>query len=777
MRGFIVNETYRVERGKAYVYLFGRLENGKSFCTRSYYRPYFCIREEDVETAKGLPATIRYEVERTGWTTMSGERVVRLVYDIPKDTIPLRRLFEQHGIQCFEADIRFTQRFLLDKDIRRAVEIDGSYAEGEYVDRFYDEPSLEDTEWYPDLKVLSFDIETSPKADRLYSISLVTDDRKEVLIVSDKKLDRARSFPGEKSLLEAFRAAVMEIDPDIVTGWNSIDFDLAVLRDKFREHRIPFRFGRAEWDCSLRLESSFLRESAADCPGRQVLDGIQMLKLNFIGLDNYKLSTAAKEILGDGKLIGDENKGEEIVDAYRNDQQKLVDYNLKDSQLVLDILRETNAVDIMLHRALLTGMSLDRVRGSIASFDSLYLRELRKRGRVAPSVAGAAREERISGGFVMESRPGLYDNIVVLDFKSLYPSIMRTFNIDPLSFALAENAERTIEAPNGARFDAEEGILPELLQRLWDARDEAKQSNDGRKSFAIKILMNSFFGVLASPACRFFSLDVGNAITGFGRHFIKLTAERVREAGKDVIYGDTDSVFLDVGTETHDAAAETGERIAEDINAFYREHIGKEYGRDCYLELELDKVFTCFLMPRIRGGETGAKKRYAGLVRTDGKDRLVVTGMEIVRRDWTALAKEFQERLLRLVFAKENPDRFVRQFVGDLKDGKMDSLLVYQKAVRKQLEDYVKTTPPHVKAARLQIEHDIPLESNIVEYIQTMEGPYPVALMRRPGGPSIDYDHYVEKQLRPIADAILSFYDMTFSDILRGSKQTTLGGF
>ncbi len=784
MKGFIVDETYRIEADATRVYLFGRLENGESFCTISRFVPYFAIRKEDAAKARALSSQAKFAIEDVEWRTMRGESAARIVVTTPKDVPPLRKLFEEHKIACLEADIRFTQRFLIDHGIKRVVDIEGAFEKDAFVDRVYREPALSPAgDWYPQLRTLSFDIETSMDGRRLYSISLSCRgkgcEKDEVLIVRKKgELRHAINFPDEKSMLAHFMQAVVGLDPDIITGWNAIDFDLAFLRRKCTEHGVPFRFARRDWECQLRIESSFFKDSTAEVPGRQVLDGIALLKMNFIALDNYKLATAARELLGQDKLIGETDKGKQIEDAYRDDTQRFVDYNLKDAQLVLDIIEKTNAIGITMSRSLLTGMSLERVRGSVASFDSLYLRELRALGYVAPSSQYAEKDESISGGYVLASKPGIYDYIVVCDFKSLYPSLMRTFNIDPLAYEQGKLGEgKAIEAPNGARFSAEQGILPRLLERLWAERDEAKRKKDKRTSFAIKILMNSLFGVLANPACRFFSLEMGNAITSFGRQFIKLAITRIEEMGHEVIYGDTDSIFINSGMESLEQAQRMGEEIARAINAFYAEHIRQQYGCESHMELQMDKVFVRFIMPKVRGSEQGAKKRYAGIVLVDGKEELVATGLEIVRRDWTELAKGFQDRLLRMVFAKENPEQFIKDVVRDLRAGRLDEQVVYQKAVRKDLEEYTKTTPPHVKAARMLEERGIALGSNIIEYVMTTEGPYPVELREGKSSPPIDYEHYIEKQLRPIADAVLGFYGTSFDDLLKGSKQTTLGGF
>lgn len=803
MRGYIVDETYRFEGGKAAVYLFGRLENGESFLTISRFDPYFCIREDDLAEAEKVSSSIRFRTEQTALKSMQDDRVVKIILDVPKDVPELRKIFENKKIQCFEADIRFTQRFLLDKDILRSVEIEGEYDAGGIVGRIYREPTLAPSDWRPKLRVLALDIETSMDGKHLYCISLVCrDDHKpieHVLFVRDAKahktlhLKNATAFESEKDLLEHFRNTILDIDPDIITGWNVIDFDLAHLRGKFDQHKVPFRMARQDWDCQLRIESSFLKDSKAEFPGRQVLDGIHLLKMNFVKLEDYKLGTAAAEFLGEKKLIGDENKGHDIEDAYKKHPQKLVDYNLKDSALVLDILDKTGAVGLTVGRTLLTGMSLERVRGSVASFDSLYLRELRAKGRVAGSSQFSEKEEPISGGYVMESKPGIYDNIIVLDFKSLYPSIIRTFNIDPLSFAQgrlakdpAAHKDAWIVAPNGAVFSQEEGILPAIIERLWRARDAAKKRKDDLASFAIKVHMNSFFGVLANPSCRFFSMDVANAITGFGRHLIQLTMQRIAEMGHTVIYGDTDSVFVDAGAASYAEAERVAKRIEHDINAFYETHIREEYHRACAMELEVDKIFKHFIMPKVRGSEEGAKKRYAGiLIDEKGVETLDVTGMEIVRRDWTDLAKGFQQRMLELVFAKDDAAviAYAKRFVADLRAGKLDDQLVYRKAIRKELESYTKTTPPHVKAARKLEDAGVLLTSTLIEYVMTEDGPEPLQLRDAKAGSGkpkhspIDYEHYLDKQVRPIADAILCFYGSSLDDILKGHSQKTLFGF
>src|SRR6266705_5264290 len=218
---------------------------------------------------------------------------------------------------------------------------------------------------------------------------------------------------------------------------------------------------------------------------------------------------------------------------------------------------------IPVERSLSTGMQLDRVGAAIASVDSLYLGALRARGRVALSVRAAeSAGTGIVGGLVLDSRPGLYRNILVFDFKSLYPSIIRTFNIDPLTYVPSPGAEPVVRTPGGAVFRRDEpGILPELVARLGKERARARAAGNAIAAQATKILMNSLFGVLGSPASRLFSPAVANAITTAGQHVIRLAVGAVAERGHQVIYGDTDSLFVDLGEPDTARAAACAEEL------------------------------------------------------------------------------------------------------------------------------------------------------------------------------------------------------------------------
>jgi DNA polymerase-2 len=766
VRGFILQPTYRVRDGRPEVHLYGTREDGASFCVvDDRVRPYFFVPAARGAEVRALGVT----VVATELRSLDGEAVARVETVVPADVPPLRQRLAAAGIACFEADLRFAYRYLIDRGLRAAIVIDGDATPGGGIAYLYRNPTLTPARFVPRLRILSLDIETDLRAQCLYAIALAGLGADRVLIVGPGPLRGAECFASERELLLRFFELLGEFDPDVITGWNVVDFDLSVLRTLCARHGIPFRLGRTDDETVIQRDQGFTRDPRAIAPGRQVLDGLALTRSAFIRLDDYKLETAAQAFLGRGKLITGEGRGREIEDAFHHDRQRLVDYNQRDAELVLEILAARRLVELAVSRSLLTGMQLDRVGASIASVDFLYLHELRRRGAVAPSVGGEYAAAEVAGGSVLDSVPGLFRNILVFDFKSLYPSIIRTFNVDPLTYVPPERRDGEadlIHTPGGAAFRREPGILPELVARLWRERDAARAAGDTLGAHAIKILMNSLYGVLAATSCRFFSPAIANAITLTGQYLIHLAAAEVRRLGHAVIYGDTDSLFVDAAAGDEGQALRRAEEIRVAVSTLLARRLRAEFGLESFLELEFEKCYRRFFMPEVRGGTGGSKKRYAGLVAAGDGSALEFVGLEAVRRDWTPLAKRFQRELFERVFHDQPVEDFIRSFLADLRGGRLDALLSYKKAVRKRLAEYTRTTPAHVKAARKQQGP----ASRIVEYVMTTAGPEPVEA--RQG--ALDYGHYVDKQIEPIADAVLRFLALRFGDVIGRARQLEL---
>jgi DNA polymerase II len=772
LRGFILQPTYRLESGRPVVHLYGRLEDGRTFLVRDRRPvPHFYVEAGDAERARGLGAG---PLLPTDMVTLAGRPVLRVEVKAPSDAPALRERLMRSGVACHEADVRFAMRYLIDRGIRGSLEIRGEGWTPPGLGLTFDEPELRPADWTPRLTTLSLDIETDPRARRLLSIALHGCGASEVLLLCPEGAEcppGARPFPTEKELLEAFCRRVRELDPDVLTGWNVVDFDLAVLARLAARLRVRLEIGRGPEPLRLRADGSSRGTRLANVPGRVVLDGIFLLRGAFIRMDDYSLDAVARQVMGKGKSVTGPDRAGEILRLFDQDRPRLVEYNLNDARLALEILERLHLVELSVERSRLTGLPPDRVSSSIAAFDFRYLSELGKRSVVAPSVGRPEAVEPMGGGHVLEPQPGLYTNVVVLDFKSLYPSLIRTFEIDPWNLLRPESPAAMAEAdpivaPNGAAFGRRRGILTGLLDEIMPMRDAAKRAGDPVKSHAIKILMNSFYGVLGTPACRFHDPRLANAITGFGREVLLWCKERIEAGGRRVLYGDTDSLFVESGRVAPEAERALGETLARDLTRELAAHVRERWRVASRLELQFERLYLRLYLPAVRHGTTGARKRYAGLVESAEGGRVVFTGLEAVRGDWTDLAREVQRELFARLFSDRPVEAYLRDIVADLRAGRLDERLVYRKAMRKDPGAYTATTPPHVAAARKMDQRG----RGRIAYLVTRAGPEPV----RERQSAIDYEHYVEKQVRAVAEPVLTLLGYDFAKVVGDDRQLSL---
>jgi DNA polymerase-2 len=484
-------------------------------------------------------------------------------------------------------------------------------------------------------------------------------------------------------------------------------------------------------------------------------------------MDDYSLDAVAREVLGEGKaLTGDAGaRIEEIAHNYRHDLAAFAHYARTDARLAYDIVARLNLVPLAFARSGLTGMTPDRVAASIASFDFLYLSELQQIGIVAPSVRGSDSRVHVAqqGGHVLDPLPGLHSNVWVFDFKSLYPSVIRTFNIDPLAYvAQPMPAANLIETPGGA-FVREPAILPRLLDELVPRREAAKRGGDEVAAHAIKILMNSFYGVLGTSACRFHNPALANAITGQGREVLLWSKRWFEQSGFEVLYGDTDSLFVHSGIDDAAQAGARGSQLAAALNDELARYIDQRWRVQSRLELKFEKMYRQLFLPRVRHGTTGARKRYAGLVDMGAGEHIEFVGMEVVRRDWTALAKQVQRELYRRLFAGQSVEAYLAQVVDQVRKGELDALLVYRKNLRKGTDSYTASSPPHVVAARKSAT----TSERLVSYVITTAGPEPVDNVQHP----LDREHYVEKQVKPVTEPVLATLGLQFETVIGDNRQ------
>lgn len=776
-RGFITQASYRVAtdanaRRRPVIQIYGRLEDGASFLVRDdRQRPHFYIRVADLERAHAAGAPAGSPTTRR---TFDGTQVARIEVEAPGDVPPVRDRLHASGIDTYEADVRFAVRYLIERRIKAGCTIDGAPSAGKSVTWVFDNPTLGPADVNIEPRVLSFDIETDPKG-RLLAISLYAPGLDEVLIVDDGNRDmpeKSTRCESEFAALTVFCDRVRAADPDVITGWNIVDFDLASLTRIASRVQHPFDLGRDAGPIRLRKPEGYFGSGQASIPGRLVLDGIDLLRGAFVRMDDYSLDAVARRVLGEGKAVkGDvRDRLGEILHNYREDLPAFALYARTDARLAHDIVHKLNLVPLAFARSRLTGMTPDRVAASIASFDFLYLSELEPLGIVAPSVRGDDSRVHVAqqGGHVLEPVAGLHDNVWVFDFRSLYPSVIRTFNIDPLSYIEnpAPQAD-LIETPGGA-FRREPAILPRLLDDLFPRREAARQAGDEVASHAIKILMNSFYGVLGTSACRFYNPALANSITGMGREVLLWSKRWFEAAGFAVLYGDTDSLFVQTPTTDSELARDRARQLAAALTADLARYVEERWRVPSRLELKFEKLYLKLFLPHARHSTRGASKRYAGLRYGDGVDQVEFIGMEVVRRDWTALAKEVQRELYRRLFTDQPVDVYLADVVKRVRSGQLDEALVYRKNLRKDTEEYTATTPPHVAAARKSTQ----ASGRLISYVMTLAGPEPLDEIRNP----LDREHYVTKQVKPVAEPVLATLGLDFERVIGDMRQLDLLG-
>jgi DNA polymerase-2 len=711
-----------------------------------------------------LPAmNIQYERKEVQLKSFDGNDVDALYFFTNYDLKRAAELLHKNGITTYESDIDPVKRYLMERGINAQLRVTGEAIEKNNLTIFHN-PKVEPCQVNPRFKVLSLDIETGSKPSQLYSIAVhLTSDSQElkkVFLVSgiNKNLPEfVVTYSNEKDLLSGFVNWFKETDPDLIIGWHVIGFDLMFLDAKANEYSINFTLGRD--NSAIVLRSRKAGSYFAYIPGRIVIDGPTTLRTSFYSFEDYRLETVAQELLGKGKLITSDDRPAEIDKLYEEDKTKLCEYNLNDAILVTEIFRKTGLLDLLVKRSQISGLLLDQLGMMSAAFDHFYLPKIHRAELVASNISDVKLTQHAAGGYVIDPVPGIYKDVIVLDFKSLYPSIIQSFKIDPVS-RLFSHID-TITTPNGYKFSASKHFLPIYINELMNKRIEASKIGDVHLSQAIKILMNSFYGVMGSSGCRFYHPHLPSAITGTGKWLLLQSKEYLHLNGYEVIYGDTDSLFIKLKEGEGVNAQSNGERIASELNDYWKKRLKAEYGVTSFLELEFEKYYSRFVLTPLRGGEQGAKKRYAGLLKINGEEEIEFVGMEFVRSDWTKLAKEFQVQLYLKIFNGEEIADWIRSVVHKVNRGVYDDKLVYRKRLRKEIDEYQKSSPPHVRAARM-----INKTSGTVEYVITKRGPVPIELTHG----DLDYQHYIEKQLKPIADSVLGLLGESFDSIIKSPQ-------
>lgn len=843
-QGFLIQASVRPRSrgaGPPVLQLYGRLAEGQTFLvSEDREAPYFFVRTADAERAGEPLRQAAARLVPTTRQTLAGEPVTRVELAAPPAALHgLARRLGEAGIPTYEADLNPVARYLIDRGVRGSLEIHGAARPGradEGVELVFANPEVSPGSVVPQLRVLALRVATGAGGE-LEAVALHSPQGGELLRrrpPGGPEVDGRTVFADERALLLALVQRVRARDPDVLVGWDAVPGELAPLLAAAQRARVTLALGRGPAAVQLSPGASRGRGGPprAVITGRMVIDAAALVQTVAPQVSDEALEVVARRVLGEptpaaraapagpasteveasftSAATSGPATGELGIDLARGATVGVTTGEVEtaasvaaaaqllwEARAVYELTAKLQLIELTAQRSRLCGLPLDRIHASVAAFDYLYLLELGRRGFVAPTFARPSEPgEPVVGGHIIAPLPGVYRGVVVLDFRSLYPSLIRTFQIDPLGLLppdAAVPAEQTIVAPTGARFRRQLGVLTVILDQIFPLRAAAKAEGDAAASQAIKLLMNSLYGVLGSPGCRFHRPELANAVTSFGRELLKWSRARVESYGYRVVYGDTDSLFIESGSADDSPAAASalralGEELAARLTRDLGEHIRLTWGVESRLTLQLQTVYLRLLLTRLRhggaraaGGDLqrdgvattlGAAKRYAGLCaegpRGDRR-RVVFVGMEAVRRDATDLCKEAQRAVHELLFADRPAAElinYLHRLVSDLRRGHHDAQLVYRKTLRKDPASYRHGQPAHAAVARRLA---LPV-GRLVRYVMTTAGPQPAAARTAP----LDYEHYLEKQLRPATEPVLTLYGLDFAQLVGKDRQLKL---
>ncbi len=706
----------------------------------------------------------RHELSVKGVTTTA----LRIETDNTRSVPKLSERLMEFG-ERYEYDILFWKRYLIDKHI--------SPLSGVRVKAHQDKEQLVideitgSKESNERLSYICFDIETynpqiAPRPDKDPCIMISYKGEGISGVITTKPVNKpfVTACKDEKEMILRFVEIIKKADPDIIAGYNSSNFDIPYLIKRAKTLGIPFDITR--YGEEVKEENHGLLKMVK-IPGRINLDMYNVTKfISIVGASEKLLKTnrltlfdVYRAITGDTKITVDKTAIWKQWDGSKEDVENLSEYSLSDSMSLEKLYEFFIPLEIEISKV--SGLTLSETAISTTGqlVEYILMKFAAWNEEVVPnkpndSDIAQRNANPIEGAYVKTPEAGIYDNIAVFDFRGLYPSIIISNNIDPS--AMCTDCIQYYTSPIGTHFRKEPmGIIPKVLQLLIAERTEVKRRYKkdpdniflGARSQALKILANSFYGYLGYARSRWYSRDCAGSVTAFGRETIQNTIAAAEQTGFRVIYSDTDSVFLLMQSKTKDDA----------IN-FMREINTKLPGA---MELELEDFYSRGVFVGKKGkSDTGAKKKYA-LLSESG--RIKIKGFELVRRDWSNIARDTQKRVLEAILSegsKEKAMAIVKDVVKNLKEGEvsMKDLVIYTQ-LRKRMDSY-DSVSPELHAARKALSEGVKskaeLEGGTIGYIITRNGSSVSEKAElEDTAKTYDPDYYINHQVMPATLKIL----------------------
>ncbi len=806
---YLLDIIYKTADSRPIIHLYGRTIDGKQICAiDTSFRPYFYAIPKSGAGAKDKIRKLELEYDHKKFHVVDVEVVskyligqkkeaLKIYVNLPKG-VPLIKdiLKDWDSIESvYEYDIKFTRRYLIDKGITplSLIAVEGEIVSGKSkipMIEIKGEPEISG-ESMQDMKVLAMDIETynprgkrsNPDKDPIIMIGLYSENFEKVITWKEFKTKETfiEFVKSEAELLERFKEAVESFKPDIITGYFSDGFDFPYILKRARKYKL-------EMDIGLDFsEPSLTGRAVAETKitGIIHLDIFQFIRRvisRSLKTDTYTLSAVTEELLGEQKAKVDIENLVEVWDKHLDELEAYCKYNLRDAQLTYDlcvkllpnIIEFVKIIGLPIHD--LTRMSFSQlvewfIIKQTSNFNEIIL------NKPLFSQTEDRLKKSYQAAFVYEPKSGLYQNIAIFDFRSLYPSIIVSYNVSPDTMN-CECCEEIQKAPLETKriwfCTKKKGFLPSILEDLITRRMRIKEiikksGNEpllAARSEALKVLSNSFSGYLGFYAARWYSIECIESATAWGRYHINKLIDTAKEKGFDVLYGDTDSVFLLMGEKTRGQA----EAFLEHVNSRL----------PGLMELEFDGFYPMGIFVNVKFGAYGAKKKYALL---DENNKITIKGFETIRRNWSLIAKETQKHVIKIILETGQAEKalgHVRDVIADLKNNNIpiDKVILHTR-LQKELDDYG-TISPHVAAAKLMQEKGIDVGTGSVIKFIIGKGAGKIRdrikLPEDSTQQDYDPDYYINNQVIPSVERLFSVFGYSNEDFT-GQKQSTLGSF
>lgn len=816
----LLDADYFLNANKPVVRLYGKTENGNSVCAfYDKFLPYFYVRpnSKTAEAVKNIREIVSSEeIEKFTPSGYQAEpaKLLKLTITNPQDVPRISAmLLDQKAVDdIFENDILFKYRFMVDHSLRGMewVDVKGQKTFTKTVTcPAYGASSISavNKKENAGLRYMAFDIECIPsditkplnsKKDPIVIIAMSFTPRYKnhdtlVLVAKPASGQGTQGFQNEKAMLEEFLKIISAYDPDIITGYNINSFDLPYLLERLGQNKLPKFFGRCNDKPVFTKTFGISQETVIH--GRVVVDPYQIIKRDpWVKFYRYNLNTIAKALLGEEKLDVEYSEMPDLWKGSREDLNRFVEYARKDAAISLRLVIERRMLDKFFEISKISGLLMQDVfGGQTMRIEVMLLHEFRKRRFVMPSKTSrttVSRREKekdklgLKGATVLEPKKGLHTEgcTLVLDFKSLYPNLMRAYNISPDSLLTGGSFKCNI-APNGAKFidkEIHEGIFPLVLTQLLESRESIKKlmktarGEEKRilnaRQLALKDISNSIYGYTGYVRARLYMIDVAGAITAYGRENLEKTKKTIEEKFPvEVVYGDTDSLLLKTSLTNLDEAKELGEKISKAVSS--------ELGN---LQLEFQKIYRTFLIL--------TKKRYAGWKFTfDGewKDEIEMKGIETIRRDWCPLVSQTMKEILDIILKEGDMQKAIatmRNVLEKLKRNEIPlEMLTVIKGITKSPENY-EGMLPHIELAKKLAErnpHDKPRIGDRLGFVIIKGNQILSKRAEDPGyvkkhNLQIDSDYYIHSQLFPPIERILVSIGVTKGELLGSGHQSSI---